>query len=465
MTNPCLTPKVVARLASLNVSGSLCNSADKKNMDLTRPNGKKDKDKKDKDKKKRTNSLREKSGRKSGGQPGHEGNTLKQVADPDEIIDILPEQCPNCQTEFSLENSTGCVHRQVFDLPPPPPPLVVEYRRHTCKCAGCGDEFKGQFPADVTAPVQYGKRVASYVTYYQTSQVVPGNRLVEILRDMHGMKASEATVMKMIGDSAPVYDLLQKKIAGDPNITTHLDETGFRTEEKLHWVHTTSSKTMSHFRVGNSRGDILLDLAGNVIHDCYAPYWKILGVKHGTCNFHITRELKALFEIDNEPWAGEMRIILFDALKLTDNAREQGKDAVDPKDISAIEERFYACLKKAIAYHESLDPLVSPTDKKKRGRKKRRIGHNLAIRLLKFDESVLLFLHDLNVPFSNNEAERDLRMIKVRQKVSGCFRTKQGLENFCILRSIVETARKQGWDILETLQKPPDELIRMIEAA
>ena len=459
-----------------------CNSADKKNMDLTsqntaylqrinelersatldsnnsckppssdglrKPNGKKDKDKK-----KRTNSLREKSGRKSGGQPGHEGNTLKQVADPDEIIDILPEQCPNCQTEFSLENSTGCVHRQVFDLPPPPPPLVVEYRRHTCKCAGCGDEFKGQFPADVTAPVQYGKRVASYVTYYQTSQVVPGNRLVEILRDMHGMKASEATVMKMIGDSAqrlkPVYDLLQKKIAGDPNITTHLDETGFRTEEKLHWVHTTSSKTMSHFRVGNSRGDILLDLAGNVIHDCYAPYWKILGVKHGTCNFHITRELKALFEIDNEPWAGEMRIILFDALKLTD----------------AIEERFYACLKKAIAYHESLDPLVSPTDKKKRGRKKRRIGHNLAIRLLKFDESVLLFLHDLNVPFSNNEAERDLRMIKVRQKVSGCFRTKQGLENFCILRSIVETARKQGWDILETLQKPPDELIRMIEAA
>ena len=115
------------------------------------------------------------------------------------------------------------------------------------------------------------------------------------------MKASEATVMKMIGDSAqrlkPVYDLLQKKIAGDPNITTHLDETGFRTEEKLHWVHTTSSKTMSHFRVGNSRGDILLDLAGNVIHDCYAPYWKILGVKHGTCNFHITRELKALFEM------------------------------------------------------------------------------------------------------------------------------------------------------------------------
>ena len=172
-----------------------------------------------------------------------------------------------------------------------------------------------------------------------------------------------------------------------------------------------------------------------------------------------------MFEIDNEPWAGEMRAILFYAKKLRDNARKQGKSAVDPKDIIAIEKRFHACLKMAIAYYESLDPLVSPTDKKKPGRIKRRIGYNLALRLLKRSESVLLFLHDFTVPFSNNEAERDLRMGKVRQKVSGCFRTEQGLEDFCILRSIIETVRKQGWDILETLQKSPDELIRMIEAA
>ena len=226
--------------------------------------------KKDKDKKKRTKSSREKSGRKSGGQPGHKGNTLKQVDTPDEIINILPEQCPNCQTGFSLEDSTDSVKRQVFDLPPPPPPVVVEYRRHICKCAGCSDEFKGEFPADVTAPVQFGKRIASVVTYYQTSQVIPGNRLVKILRDIHRMKASEASIMKMICGSArklsPVNDLIQKKITGNPNVTTHLDETGFRTEERLRWIHTTSSKTMSHFRVGSSRGDILLDLVSNVVH-------------------------------------------------------------------------------------------------------------------------------------------------------------------------------------------------------
>ena len=351
--------------------------------------------KKDKEKKKRTKSSREKSGRKSGGQPGHKGNTLKQVDNPDEIINILPEQCPNCQTGFSLEDSTGSIKRQVFDLPPPPPPVIVEYRGHTCKCAGCGDEFKGEFPADVTAPVQYGKRVASVVTYYQTSQVIPVNRMVKILMDMHGMKTSEASVMKMISDSArrlkPAADLLQKKVAGNPLATTHLDETGFRTADKLHWIHTTSSETMCHFRVGISRGDVLIDLAGNIMHDCFAPYWKIMGVKHGICYIHTSRELKALFEIDNEPWAGEMRAILFDAKNLTYNARKQGKDAVDPEDISTIEERFYACLKKAIAYHEGLDPLVSPSAKKKRGRKKQRTGHNLALRLLKFAECVLLF--------------------------------------------------------------------------
>ena len=437
---------------------------------LRKPNGKKDKNKKaDKDKKKRTNSLREKSGRKSGGQPGHKGRTLKQVDEPDEIIDILPKECPKCQTEFSKDDSTDYVRRQVFDLPPPPPPVVTEHRAHICKCKGCGEEFKGEFPANVTAPVQYGERVASFVAYSQTVQVIPVNRTGRLLSDMHGMDVSEASIMKMIRGMArglePVADVIQKKAASDPLVTTHLDETGFRAAEKLQWIHNTSTKTMSHFRVGSSRGDILLDLKGTVMHDCFSSYWKIEDVTHGVCNFHVTRELKALFEIDDEEWAGEMRTILLDGLKLTHKARKQGKKAVDKKNIIAIEERFYVCLKKAIAFHEGLPPFVPPGARKGPGRKKRRIGHNLCLRLQKLADCVLLFLHDLTVPFSNNEAERDLRMTKVRQKVSGCFRTVQGLKDFCTLRSIIETARKQGWNVLEVLQTPPDKLIQMIEAA
>ena len=437
---------------------------------LRKPNGEKDKNKKkDKDKKKWTNSLREKSGRKSGGQPGHKGRTLKQVDEPDEIIDILPKECPKCQTEFSRDDSIDYVRRQVFDIPPPPPPVVTEHRAHICKCKGCGEEFKGEFPANVTAPVQYGERVAAIVAYNQTVQVIPVNRTGRMLSDIHRMDVSEATIMKMISNMArglePVADVIQKKASSDPLVTTHLDETGFRAAEKLQWVHNTSTKTLSHFRVGISRGDVLIDLVGNIMHDCFSPYWKIEGVIHGVCNFHTTRELKALFEIDNEEWAGEMRTILLDALKLTRKARKQGKKAVDPEDIIAIEERYYACLKKAIDFHESLDPFAPPGAKKKPGRQKKRIGHNLCLRLLNLADCVLLFLHDLTVPFSNNEAERDLRMTKVRQKVSGCFRTVQGLKDFCTLRSIIETARKQGWDVLEILQTPPDKLIQMIEAA
>ena len=372
---------------------------------------------------------------------------------------------------LSSYDSTDYIRRQVFDLPPPPPPVVTEHRGHICRCNGCGEEFKGEFPAGITAPVQYGERIASFVAYYQTVHVIPVNRIARMFNDMHKMIVSEATIMKMISGKARGYesvaDLIQKKTASDPLVTTHLDETGFRAANKLHWIHNTSSKTMSHFRVGSSRGDVMIDLAGNIMHDCFSPYWKIENVKHGVCIFHTTRELKAVFEIDKENWAGEMRTILFDALKLTHRAREQGKKAVDPKDISAIEEQFHVCLKKAIAFHEGLDPFAPPGAKKKETgpSKKRRIGHNLCLRLQKLAECVLLFLHDLTVPFSNNEAERDLRMTKVRQKVSGCFRTVQGLKDFCTLRTIIETARRQGWDVLEILQTPPDKLIQMIEAA
>ena len=331
--------------------------------------------KKDKDKKKRTKSSREKSGRKSGGQPGHKGNTLKQVDNPDEIINILPEQCPNCQTEFSLDDSEDYVRRQVFDVPPPPPPVVTEHRAHICKCKGCGEEFKGEFPANVTAPVQYGERVAAIVVYNQTVQVMPVNRTGRMLSDIHGMDVSQASIMKMVSNKAreleSVADVIQKKASSDPLVTTHLDETGFRAAEKLQWVHNTSTKTLSHFRVGSSRGDVLIDLVGNIMHDCFSSYWKIEGVIHGVCNFHTTRELKALFEIDNEEWAGEMRTILFDALELTHEAEKQGKKAVDPEDIIAIKERYYTCLKKAIDFHEGLDPFAPPCAKKKPGRKKK----------------------------------------------------------------------------------------------
>ena len=149
----------------------------------------------------------------------------------------------------------------------------------------------------------------------------------------------------------------------------------------------------------------------------------MLNMECVVCSVHTVRKLLALFKLDKEIWAGDMRTILFDALKLTNLVRSRIQDAVDAEDIMAIERRYDACCEQAIAFHENQPPLVSPSGKKKRGRPKWRIGHNLALRLQRSKAAEFLFLHDLDVPFSNNEAERDLRMTKVRQKISGCFRT------------------------------------------
>ena len=165
---------------------------------------------------------------------------------------------------------------------------------------------------------------------------------------------------------------------------------------------------------------------------------------------------------EKEPWASDMTTILLDALQLTKTARSQGRDAVDPEAIKEIERRYGACCEQATTFHENRPPLTPLSKQKKRGRRKRRIEHNLALRFKALKTAVLLFLNELTVPFTNNEAERDLRMTKVRQKVSGCFRTKEGAENFCILRTVIETARKQGWDIMQTLRTEPDQLILML---
>ena len=178
---------------------------------------------------------------------------------------------------------------------------------------------------------------------------------------------------------------------------------------------------LSHFRLGASRGDVPEYLLGKAVHDCFSSNWTLEGVEHGVCNSHTLRELMALIVFENEPWASDMTTILLDALQLTKTARSQGRDAVDPEAIKEIERRYDACCEQAITFHENQPPLTPLSKRKKPGRRKRRIGHNLALRFKALITAVLLFLNDLTVLFTNNEAERDMRMTKVRQKVSGCF--------------------------------------------
>ena len=423
---------------------------------------------KKKEKEKRTKSNRKKSNRKSGGQAGHKGTTLNQVENPDQIVDHAPDQCQECSATLSKSDTVGFSARQVFDIPKPPPLFVTEHRAHTCQCSECGAKVRAAFPGGVNAPVQYGNEIASLVAYLQTTQCLPDHRTAMLLSEWWDIKLSSGTVANLTARKAQefrgvhtrLYDILASRLVA----VKHLDETGFRVAGRLEWLHILCSRFLSHLRLGERRGDIPRDLEGTVIHDCLSSYFTMENVRHGVCNEHLIRELTAAHEIDGEPWAAEMRAILYDGRDLAEAARSAGQDAVDPVAIAKVVGRYDDCWRKAIKYHEGLPPLPRLSNSNK-GPKKRRKAHNLALRFQHYKDMVLLFLHDLSVPFTNNEAEQGLRMPKVREKVSGCFRTKKGMENYCILRSVTETGRKQGWGTLDTLRAGPAEFIKLLKIA
>ena len=249
-----------------------------------------------------------------------------------------------------------------------------------------------------------------------------------------------------------VYEAIGRRVAEAG--VRHLDETGYRIAGKLHWLHTTSSLAFTFYRAGEKRGDIPADLQGGVVvHDHFLAYRGMDGVDHAFCNAHILRELQALIEFEKEPWAELMRTMLLDANAAVNTARAAGETALPPKTIATFVERFWAAVRLGLAYHRQLPKLEKKANS--RGRAKQRPGHNLLERLKTFKTETLRFMTDFDVPFTNNMAEQDLRMMKVKMKISGCFRTLEGAQIFAQLRSVVSTARKQACNIIQTLAAPP----------
>jgi transposase len=238
----------------------------------------------------------------------------------------------------------------------------------------------------------------------------------------------------------------------------HLDETGFRIAGRLQWLHTTSSLTFTFYRAGEKRGAIPQDLHGGVIvHDHFRPYRRLDTVDHAFCNAHILPELQSLIEFDKEPWAELMRSMLLDANVAVNKAREAGALSLAPDELETFVKRYWAAVRIGLAFHRELPKLEQ--NPKARGRPKQRPGHNLLERLKTFKGETLRFLTDFDVPFTNNLAEQDLRMMKVKMKISGSFRTLDGAQIFALLRSVVSTARKQGCNILQTLAAGPTQII------
>jgi transposase len=243
----------------------------------------------------------------------------------------------------------------------------------------------------------------------------------------------------------------------------HMDETGFRIGGKTQWLHIASTIWLTFYRVSPKRGSLMENVLGIVVHDHWKPYYTLKGVLHALCNAHHLRELKALVEIEKEDWARKMQRLLRRACHATNLAREQGV-VLSPRLIALIERRYDSILTEGFAFHDAQPALIS-TARKRLGRKPRRVGHNLLRRLHTRKPDVLRFLSDSTVPFTNNLAERDGRMMKLRQKISGGFRSQEGAEDFSVIRSLISTARKQGWDVLQTLTSQPASLIAKLQVA
>lgn len=386
--------------------------------------------------------LPKKKGQGKGGQKGHKGRTLERVEKPDYVEVHLPLQCECCGRQFGTEEEYEIIQRrQVFDLPEPKLE-VTEHRLGQITC--CGKGQPGEYPVEVNTPVQYGAGVRALIMMLSVDCKMPLEQISQFFADIFGYKLNSQTIIEVLERgyelSAPLEE--QIKAALKEAEVTHFDETGIRVEGKLYWLHTASNEENTHLFLHPKRGtealnseeSVLPDFKGIAVHDCWSPYFTFNQAEHALCGAHLLRELQGLIE-EGSLWAQEMHEFLLDIYN-----RSNPMVAAEE-----IRKHYQIILNHA----QQEEPAPQPG---KRGRPKQSRGRNLLDRLRTHQESVLAFVFEVGVPFTNNQAERDLRPAKVKLKVCGGFRTLEGGIVYARIQALVSTLRQRGMNVFAQLR-------------
>jgi transposase len=403
-------------------------------------------------------NLRTSSGKPPGGQAGHPGHTLETVEHPQHICVHPVTCCGQCQALLEQVPVSAYEKRQVFELPPVQVE-VTEHRAEIKTCPQCGLLNRGDFPANVTQPVQYGPHLQAQAVYFNTYHFIPLERTAEIFRDLYQHPLSEAAILQATTDMAhqvaPAVAMVKRLVT--EAAVVHFDESGLRVMGRLQWVHVASTDWLTYLAVHPNRGRVAMNAIGilphfhgTAVHDALPAYFQYADARHSLCNSHLLRELQFITERDSQPWAASLTTLLLDIKQVVHAARQQGLADLTPECLQAFEARYAALVTQGLDANPA--PAVPDPPVKHRGRLKQTPAKNLLDRLKARPREVLAFMYDFQVPFDNNQAERDIRMVKLKQKISGTFRTAAGAETFCQIRSYISTARKNGQRAIAALQ-------------
>ena len=405
-------------------------------------------------------SQRTKTGRKPGGQKGHRGSNMSIPHAPDEVIKHLPEKCKTCPhlTQCLQDDKIFTCAEKRYTVDAVVTTKVTEHQSLKAESCPCGERTEnGLFPEDVKAYVQYGDSVSVLVGLLSTYGAMSAMRIHTLIGSLLGVKLSTGTVTSMVSKCAKkVGKVLQKiKKLIEAGYIGYFDETGARTGGELHWVHNSSTDKYTYQTINKKRGKdgidangVLLLFAGVAMHDCWSPYWKYEGIVHAICNAHLLRELTGIEEFEpDHTWATLFKTLLRSMKKAKERAEAKGKTELS----------YYLLHKFSLEYDRIMEiadkerPVPPEPPGKKRGRKKKGKERALIERLMLLKDAVCLFIHDFKVPFDNNQAERDVRNVKTKIKVAGCFRTDKGAQDYLDVMSYLSTGQKHEVSVFDAL--------------